>query len=250
MTAQYLLRFDDLCPTMGRERWLRFEELLRRFHIKPILAIVPCNLDTALKIDAEDPNFWERMRAWQSLGATIGLHGYTHLCEGHGGGLIPLHSRTEFAGVDEEIQRTWIQRGLREMRAQRLQPTIWVAPRHGFDDATLRVLAGEGIGVLSDGFAPGPFRKAGMVWIPQQLWEPVEKHKGVWTICLHSNSASDALILQVERFLQKHAAEFVSVDSVLKDERVHDRSMADLLFHGQMMTRVWWRRFRKQISRR
>ena len=70
-------------------------------------------------------------------------------------------------------------RGSKTLRTYGLNPKLWVAPRHGFDRNTLRALQQEGIGYLSDGFARIPFRRGGITWIPQQLWEPVRKSSGL-----------------------------------------------------------------------
>ena len=37
--ATYLLRFDDLCPTMSKERFDRFMNIVKRHRIRPILDI-------------------------------------------------------------------------------------------------------------------------------------------------------------------------------------------------------------------
>jgi hypothetical protein len=71
--------------------------------------------------------------------------------------------------------------------------------------------------VLSDGFARIPFTRGGLTWIPQQLWAPVEKSKGLWTICIHANTARASLIEQLHAFLRFHAAQFTSVDRVLAE---------------------------------
>jgi predicted deacetylase len=215
--AQYLLRFDDLCPTHSRERWRCFTPLLAEFGIRPILAIVPDNRDPALVVSPPDPQFWDEMRALENAGAAIGLHGYRHLCVNRGRSLVPLHRETEFAGVGEETQRTWIREGLAILRRHGLHPTIWVAPRHGFDRATLRVLRSEGIGIVSDGFARRPFVREGLTWIPQQLWAPQAKQSGLWTICLHANTPPDSFAGQLRRFVRDHAQQFTSVERVVAE---------------------------------
>lgn len=131
--AQFLLRFDDLCPTLSVAKWQRLLPLIQRFHLRPILAVVPDNLDPELELSPPDPEFWAQMRALEAAGATIALHGYRHLCQSTGRSLLPLHRRTEFAGVPLAIQRQWIHAGLEILRSQRLNPKIWIAPRHGFD---------------------------------------------------------------------------------------------------------------------
>jgi len=214
-TAQYLLRIDDLCPTVSPERWGRFQSLIEEFGLKPILAVVPDNRDPELEVSAPDAAFWERTRALESAGAAIGLHGYRHVCVERGRSLIDLHRTSEFAGVPAEAQRAWIAGGLGILRGHGLNPNIWVAPRHGFDAETLRALLGEGILLLSDGFARRPFLRHGITWIPQQLWAPVEKSCGLWTICVHPNTVGDQEIAALRGFLAVHAMQFTSVDRVL-----------------------------------
>ncbi len=213
--AEYLFRFDDLCPTISVERWLRFESLIHEFRLQPILAIVPDNRDPDLELSPPDPAFWQRMRALEAAGGVIGLHGYHHLCLSQGRSLLGLARTSEFAGVDSETQRAWIRKGLRILRNHGLNPRIWVAPRHGFDAHTLEALQAEGISLVSDGFARTSFLRGGVTWIPQQLWGPVEKPKGLWTICLHANTAPDAEIQALREFLTAHAAQCTSVDEAL-----------------------------------
>jgi predicted deacetylase len=216
--ARYLLRFDDLCPTMSKERFERFLVILHRHRIRPILAVVPDNQDPELRIDYPDPEFWSSMRALEADGATIAMHGYRHLCQSSGPSLLGLHSQTEFAGVAEDKQREWIHSGLEILRGNGLCPRLFVAPRHGFDSATLRALAEEGLGFLSDGFASRPFTRNEVVWIPQQLWEPVKKSRGLWTICLHTNTATPDMEQKLDLFLHEHAVQFTSFDRVIDQQ--------------------------------
>jgi len=213
--AKYLLRFDDLCPTMSTERFDRFMDIVERHRIPPILAVVPDNQDQELILEAPDPDFWTRMRKLEAAGATIALHGYRHKCHNSGRALLGLHTRTEFAGVPEATQREWIQTGLAILRGHNLSPRLFVAPRHGFDSATLRALVEEDLRFLSDGFANRPFEWGGVIWIPQQLWEPVERPNGLWTICLHTNTETSDQEKRLDLFLRDHAAQFTSFDEVI-----------------------------------
>jgi len=54
-----------------------------------------------------------------------------------------------------------------------------------------------------------------MMWIPQQLWAPVVKSTGVWTICIHGNSAGDEQVEELRKFLRVHAGQFTSFDRVM-----------------------------------
>jgi predicted deacetylase len=247
--AQYLLRFDDLCPTISHSRLNRFLPLIDEFGIRPILAVIPDNMDPELRHSPPDPEFWSRMRAMEAAGATIALHGYRHLCNSRGASLVPLHRHSEFAGVTEDIQREWIRAGLAILRGHGLNPRIWVAPRHGFDRVTLRILREEGIGLLSDGFARVPFLRDGITWIPQQLWAPVEKPKGLWTICIHSNTARSSLVDRLRSFLGTHAEQFTQVDRMLAEMKPGRLSVTERVHEGFALLRIRASRARKRRQR-
>lgn len=213
--ARYLLRFDDLCPTMSRAGWDRFRALIQQYKLKPILAIVPANQDPGLMIDPHYDEFWSEMRELETAGACIGLHGLAHTSEQRGRGLIPLHRETEFAGANEALQWKKIKQGIHLLRTEALTPKIWIAPRHGFDRSTLRALQAAGLTTLSDGLAKRPFLQDGVVWLPQQLWEPVHKRSGLWTICIHSNTCTQAQFVALAEFIHAHHEQFTSVDAAL-----------------------------------
>jgi hypothetical protein len=236
--ARYLFRFDDLCPTMLSDRWDRFYSILSRHAVRPILAVVPDNHDPALNLQAADPGFWNRMRSLEAEGATIAMHGYRHRWASRGTSLVGLHDETEFAGVEESQQRIWIRSGLCLLRDQGLSPRLFVAPRHGFDRATLRALALEGLGILSDGFSRRPFTRCDVVWIPQQLWEPVVKTSGLWTICIHSNTAPESLAQKVERFLDENATQVTSFDKVIAETRPRALGWAEQAAEAMAHTRI------------
>lgn len=247
--AQYLLRFDDLCPTLSRSGWELFQSLLEEFRIQPILAVVPENRDQELSIDAPDPNFWFMMQWLQKAGATIGLHGYQHICESQHGGMLRLHRSNEFPGVPEDMQRTWINKGMGVLRSHGLEPKIFVAPRHGFDRATLRAIKAEGIEYVSDGFARVPFSRFGVRWIPQQLWSPVAKETGLWTICIHVNNAGDWLAGRLRSFLEVHADQFTSFDRVVKEHPMTSLGPYERIYEVYALNRVRISRLKKQHAR-
>jgi predicted deacetylase len=212
---QYLIRLDDLCPAMLRDPRERFLSILARHGVSSILAVVPDNQDPDLNRQTPDPEFWDRMRSLQAAGATIAMHGYRHACASRGTSILGLHEKTEFAGVNPSVQRQWIRSGLAILRGQGLRPRLFVAPRHGFDRNTLRALAAEGLNILSDGFARRPFTQHQILWIPQQLWEPVAQKTGLWTICIHTNTATASLEEGLGRFLAEHASQLTSFDQVI-----------------------------------
>jgi predicted deacetylase len=232
---------------MRQGQWGRLLPLIEELGIRPILAIVPDNQDRELLQMPADPAFWTGMRSLEASGATIALHGFRHLCRNVGKSLVPLHERSEFAGVDEHTQRQWIRTGLTMLRARGLNPKIWVAPRHGFDRATLRALGAEGIKVLSDGLTRIPFRRGGLTWIPQQLWGPVDKRRGLWTICMHCNSARSTDVDALAAFLRRNARSFTSVERVLAEYEPCELGTAERVYEKLTLLRIQASRLKKRL---
>jgi predicted deacetylase len=247
--AQYLLRCDDLCPTAGAERWRRLQAWIEEFGIQPILAVVPDNRDPDLQYEPPDPEFWVRMRTMEAAGAAIALHGYRHLCTSAGRSLMPLNRRSEFAGVPINMQREWIRAGLRILRDRGLNPRLWVAPRHGFDRGTLAVLRAEGISLLSDGLARVPFLRGGLTWIPQQLWAPMKKSKGLWTICVHPHTVRESELEELRGFLSRHSMQFTSVERVLDEFEPARLSLCESAYSRLALCRVKVSGARKSLRR-
>jgi len=96
--TRYLLRFDDICPTMNWEIWSEIVAALLKKELKPILAVMPDNQDETLRISLPANNFWERVRAWQAFDWTIGVHGYQHRYVSRHRGIVTGRRKSEFAG--------------------------------------------------------------------------------------------------------------------------------------------------------
>jgi predicted deacetylase len=242
--AQYLLRIDDLCPTVHSERWSSVREVIREFHIHPILAVVPDNQDDSLAKWTFNAGFWEEMRELEREGATIALHGYRHDCAARGKSLIPLHRRSEFAGRPLGEQCEYIRSGLALLREECLAPRLFVAPKHSFDRVTLRALCQEGLPYLSDGLARIPFVREGVTWIPQQLWSPSGRAKGLWTICIHPNSMGPRRVAELRRFVKHHRDQFTSFNEVIAKFRAQKLSFAESVYARLALWRIMMKRNR------
>ena len=112
MSAKYILRLDDACPTMDVAKWDRIEKICDKFLIRPIIAVVPNNKDKKLIKNTIDINFWNKVRIWQNKGWHIALHGHDHIYISNSSGLVPFNNKSEFAGVNLKIQLEKIQKGI------------------------------------------------------------------------------------------------------------------------------------------
>jgi hypothetical protein len=186
LKAVYLIRFDDICPTMPWKVWDEVESFLMEAEVKPILAVVPDNQDPKLEADGAREDFWERVRRWQGMGWTIGLHGYQHLYVNRNPGMLGLNPDSEFSGLPFAEQDAKIRAGLGIFESHSIKADTWIAPSHSFDATTLEVLRRYGITSVSDGYymRPGVDRD-GMFWMPQQIWKFRPMPPGIWTVCYH-----------------------------------------------------------------
>jgi predicted deacetylase len=228
MPSQLLLRFDDLCPTMNWPVWRQVEQVLTDENVKPMLAVIPDNHDPEFNCSAPRTDFWEQVRAWQARGWTIGVHGYQHVYQTRSSGVLGIHSGSEFAGLPLAEQAGKIERALEIFRREGIEPKVWVAPGHSFDNLTLRALSDAGLRCISDGFAALPYEDdAGLFWIPQQMWRFRRMPFGVWTVCLHPNGWSAAAVSRFSGNISKYRARIVSFDTVVNRYRGRRRTSTD-----------------------
>lgn len=228
MSARYLLRLDDACAGLNDQRWAKFERLFDELAIRPIVAIVPDNRDPELEHGEPLDDFWARVRGWQDKGWAIALHGYQHVMHSvTTSQYLPFHDRSEFVGLSLDEQAGKIRQGLAVMAQRGVVPTMWVAPAHAFDRMTVAALLRETkIRLVSDGIARDQYFEDGVHWFPQTLWSLAEKSGGLWTVCLHPSTISDAEFDRLEVQLRgTFANRITSVDEVVL--RTRPRSIAD-----------------------
>lgn len=225
---------------MNPQTWAKLESLFDRFSIKPIVAVVPDNLDPTLILAASDPNFWNRVRSWEEKGWSIAMHGYQHTFHhvDRRGLVLPFYDRSEFAGLSLNEQSEKIRSSWAIFQRERITPDIWIAPAHCFDQTTLAAIKKQtSIRIISDGIAMDQYTEFGFFWLPQQLWNFVEKPSGLWTICLHPNSMRDADINHLEAIFsnKENLLRFVSSADVKMLKR--KRNIKDKLLALRFWTR-------------
>jgi len=246
MSARFLLRFDDLCPTMNWGVWEQIESILVRHGIKPLLAVVPDNRDPNLVVDAPRADFWERVRRWQEQGFAIALHGYQHLYETGHSGLLGINAYSEFAGLTYEEQRDKIERGLAIFSREGIRPDAWAAPAHSFDAVTLRVLGECGIRVVLDGFYWRPVFTMGALWIPQQMWRFRSMPGGVWTVGYHHNRFSAGDIARLEAKISHYRKDIVSLEAMVRHYPAKSPSVMERFFSALWLVCL---RFKLSLAR-
>ncbi|MGH2807137.1 MAG: DUF2334 domain-containing protein [Actinomycetota bacterium] len=238
MTASYIVRFDDACPTMNRAVWDRIESALGSHGVTPIVGVIPDNRDPSLQIDPPDPAFWDRVRAWQAQGWTIAMHGYQHRYVTQNSGMFGWNARSEFAGLSKDEQEDKLGRGLAVFHREGVTADAWMAPNHSFDAVTVAALADLGISTITDGLALYPHRDAdGTTWVPVQLWSFLPRAFGVWTVVLHPNSWTDQDLGSFERDVELYADRITDMGAAIERYGSRSFSWLDATFAAERRAR-------------
>lgn len=214
----YLIRLDDACPYMNSEKWQYMEDILDKYGIKPLVGVIPANADPLTMIEKEDPCFWEKVHRWMKKGWTMAMHGYDHVCISNSGmnGINPMWKRSEFAGVPLEKQKEKIRKGLQILNANGVNPEVFFAPSHTFDENTMKALEYEtNIRVISDTIALKPYKKGTFTFIPQITGHCVKiPLSGVYTFCFHPNTMKERSFIAMDNFLSMYKDSFISFTDI------------------------------------
>lgn len=211
--ARFVIRLDDICPTMDHEKFSRAKDHFEAAGVRPLLGVVPDNRDPDLEIDAADPRFWETMRRLQGLlGWGMSQHGYRHRIHTDDRGLLGITPRSEFAGRPTEAQRADLAAGQAILADNGIGTDIFMAPFHSYDSATLQALKDLGFTTLTDGYGLIPWRDNGLVFVPQLFERPANLGFGIYTMCLHLNNMTIGEIDRLGQFMKANSRRFIGFD--------------------------------------
>jgi predicted deacetylase len=223
--ARYVYRLDDICPEMD---WIRFHQhmdLFGAFGAVPLLGVIPDNRDDVIRCGAARPGFWDMVGRLRSEGlAEVAQHGYQHLLHprplGLASRLCEIDCASEFTGLTYETQHARIAAGKAIMDQHALGTDVWMAPNHTFDRNTLRALADLGFGAVTDGHGIHPYRRAHLVFVPQQFGTVRRFPVGIVTICLHPSWATDNDVNRLRAHLSSgaHSIPFSQARSAVRGQ--------------------------------
>lgn len=214
--SQYLLRLDDASDFMDVEKWKRMEDLLDQYGIRPLVGIIPDNQDPSLiGVYERDPAFWGKAAHWKDKGWELALHGCYHKYTTEKGGINPVNKRSEFAGVSLDEQKKMIRHGVDILKSHDIEPKVFFAPSHTFDENTLIALKEESnVQIISDTIANDVYFENGFYFIPQQSGRVRKLPFKVCTFCYHPNIMQDDGWYNLECFLREHEKEFVEINQM------------------------------------
>lgn len=236
---KYFFRIDDVAPNMNWGNFNLTMEIFKRNNVKPLIAIIPDIKDPKLLNYPINADFWKIVRELHSNGWIIAQHGYQHLVRG-GGGVLRIHRSGEFGGLGLKEQEVMISAGRKIMEEKDLATDIFVAPRHSFDKKTLRALRKNNFQFISDGIALWPFKKWGLVWLPQILWRPRKGMFGLVTVALHTNTMSRDDIVNLEKFMEKNRQKIGDFSELMEWHEKSSFIKKFLSFFINQIFKVFW----------
>lgn len=220
---KYVIRLDDACPYMDKEKWDRIEKLLDRYSIKPIVGIIPDCQDEEFRKYNIINNFWENYAVkWQNKKWIIAQHGLNHN--------LSIKIRTEYAGKSYKNQKNNLEKGNNILKNKNIKPICFFAPAHTFDDNTIRACKDLGcFQFISDGVALYPYKQNGMIFLPNIFDTP---HKilpfGIYTFVYHPNNMKKEDYDYLEDFIIKNREKFdVNIDTLLSEYTNRKRNILD-----------------------
>ena len=182
--------------------------------------MIPQNADPELLQYSRDPDFWGKAQRWKKKGWELALHGFDHRYITDEGGINPVNVRSEFAGVALKTQKRKISEGMSALRQHGIEPKIFFAPSHTFDENTLLALKEESeIRIISDTAANDVYYEKGFYFIPQQSGRVRKLPFRVVTFCYHPNTMQPKDFAELEGFLQQYAKKFVPVQTLQLKKR-------------------------------
>lgn len=212
------IRIDDVTEDMDWEKFHRFEALLEKYGIRPLIGVIPANRDQSLAVGEKKKNYADWLKEKQRQGWMIAMHGYDHIYTTKKGGMFPLNHFSEFAGLDFATQVYKLREGVKAMRAMNLRTEIFMAPAHSFDRNTVKALKMCGFRYITDGFGSGPYERGGMIYLPiaVQKSKELKKKDGITTFVVHTATMREEDFRSYEKIFEKFKEQFVSYDEMLQ----------------------------------
>ena len=236
----YIIRLDDASELMDEKKWNRVEEILDKYNVKPIVGIIPKNEDPMFNKYKKNKDFWSRARKWQQKGWIIALHGYEHRYVTKNAGINPVHKRSEFAGLNINIQREKIKKGYLILGNHKIKPEVFFAPSHTFDKNTVKALKMEtNIRIISDTIANDVYFYDDFYYIPQQSGRVRKLPFKTTTFCYHPNFMSDSEFIKLDAFIEKNKNKFQKYKLKKRRKNLYDILLGKLYFILRKLKKIF-----------
>ncbi len=238
----YLMRLDDAAEYMDLDNWKRVEALFDKYGIRPIFGIIPnCKDKGFCQKYEKNEAAWDLFSKWIEKGWVPALHGYEHVYVTKDPGINPYVKGSEFAGLSYDEQKEKISKGYEILKSHGIEPEIFFAPSHTFDENTLLALKNNtDIRIISDTIATDIYYERDFYFLPMISSNVRNISAELTTFCYHPNTMSEDGFNTLEAFLKENKDKFTRFDESMLKKRelsVKDKAIRKAYFTA--------RRFRK-----
>jgi predicted deacetylase len=210
--SKFVIRIDDVCPTMRWDRFDVFTKALLQAGAPCLIGVVPDCRDPTLFRTAPRKDFWDVIRNLKANGWTIAQHGFTHICDRPSRDWFGLPCDSEFAGHPLETQVERLAAGARILAQEQVATDVFMAPCHAFDLITLEALRKTGFKFVTDGSALWPYKQQELIFVPQLFERPLHFGAGIYTLCYHLDTMGENSFANLLRFVESNKHSIISFD--------------------------------------
>ena len=227
----YIIRLDDASSKMNIKNWRKIETLLDKYDIKPIVGIIPKNLDSDFQIYDENFDFVNLVKIWMNKNWNIAMHGYNHVFHTNDSGINPVNNKSEFAGLPLKEQQELINKSYNWFKENNIIPKIFFAPAHTFDLNTIKAIKDEtNIRIISDTIANDIYFENDFFFIPQQAGKVRNLPFKTTTFCYHPNYMQDFEFVDLENFIKKNKKYFTNFELRKRNKSAYDKLLNKMYF--------------------
>ena len=135
-----------------------------------------------------------------------------------------MNKKSEFAGLSLNCQMEKIEKGIKVFNNHGIDPKVFFAPSHTFDNNTLIAIKEKSnICIISDTIAWDIYYDNGLYFVPQQSGKVRKLPFKITTFCYHPNNMEDYDFNYLETFLSKYNSQFIPFPSGINIKRKRNK---------------------------
>ena len=221
----YIIRLDDAAEYRNKQKWDRVEDILDKYHIKPLVGVIPDCQDELLMAEGKHDDLWNKVSGWQKKNWTVAMHGCTHKYRDI------KNDIAEFGNISLNEAETLIEKAWGIFLSHEISPKVFFAPAHQFNDNTVRAIKEKtDIRIISDGYAKKPYYDDGITYVPAQTGKvKIMPYFAFITFVYHPNMMKEDEFQRLEIFLKRNKDYFIEFPT---KETNHKKNFVDIGVEG------------------
>lgn len=211
---KYIFRIDDICPTMDYENFLKLEKIFLKYNVPAMLCVIPKNKDKNISFgNLPSIKLIKKLKELENKGWEIAMHGHTHEINGNGG-ILKINKLGEFTNISYQQQYNKIKEGKEILEKQGFTINTFTAPWHSFDKNTIKSVKDNNIKIFNEELTLFPYKKYGLLFIPNIMSIPRELPFGVVCFNIHPQDINKNYLSKLERFIKRNRRKITTCNKI------------------------------------